>query len=240
MENPWIMLPTRAPYVLGMDKDWVETYQNKLFKSANRKKILSHDQIIFDRMLRTDITPFPYYGNPQEAAVFVLQANPGYDSNWDSNSLTPLILGFDRKNLLHQNDVPLCYTQPDYANWQYNDGKRKVDWYWQRTRQLRERVGWEAVANRLMYLEMFPYRSIKLMRPKTLPPSQQYTFHLLRKALRRNVLVVISRMEKQWLEYIPELKEYKNTILLKNKRNVVLSPGNMSDGSFEKLCATLR
>ncbi|NMC36387.1 hypothetical protein GYA49_05075 [Candidatus Beckwithbacteria bacterium] len=170
----------------------------------------------------------------------VLQANPGHDMKWETNSLSSVILDYDRKNLLHENKIPLCYTQPKTAYWHYDDGRVNQDWYWKRTRTIREVVGWKAVAHKLMYLEMFPYRSIKLRYPKTLPPSQQYTFHLLREGLKRNVWVVITRMENHWLKNVPELINYDQVIRLNSKQNVSLSPGNMQEDCFTSICNALR
>lgn len=240
MNNPWYNLPLTAPYILDSDREWLEQYNQSLLKYANRKADPAiNDKIIRDYSLRTEITPFPYYGDPHQATVMVLQANPGHDLEWETNSLSSLILDYDRKNLLHQNPIPLCYTQPETAYWHYNDGRKNEDWYWKRTRTIREVVGWEAVAKRLMYLEMFPYRSIKLRYPKTLPQSQQYTFHLLREALKRNVWVIITRMENHWLENVPELVNYPRKIHLNSKQNVTLSLGNMGNDNFISLCEAL-
>lgn len=141
---------------------------------------------------------------------------------------------------MHQNKIPLCYTQPATAKWKYNDGSENIDWYWQRTKKIREIVGWEAVAHKLTYLEMFPYRSIKLRYPKKLPPSQQYTFHLLREALKRNVWIIITRMETDWIMNVPELVNYPKLICLHSKQNVTLSPGNMGNEFFNFLCEELK
>lgn len=239
MNNPWIELTEFAPFELPMDSEWISGYRRSLDKWVDRQSDSQASKLLHDYALRTDITPFPYYGNPALAKVIVLQANPGYDPDWETNSLTPLILDLDRKNLLHQNELPLCYTQPEYAYWKYNDGRGNEDWYWKRTRAIREKVGWEAVARGIMYMEAFPYRSIKLMTPRTLPPSQQYTFHLLKEALKRNVWVVMTRMDRYWLENVPELKGYRKLAKLKNRRSVYLSSGNMDKDAFELLCEAL-
>jgi hypothetical protein len=118
MNNPWNSLATQAPYILGIDSDWIRVNQIELAESLVGKKD-SQDRLK-NYSLRTDITPFPYYGNPNTANIFVLQANPGYDPDWESNELSSLILDLDRKNLLHQNKIPLCYTQPKYAEWKYD------------------------------------------------------------------------------------------------------------------------
>lgn len=240
MTNPWHNLPLTEPYILDSDMAWLNQYTQDLTKSVNRKADEAvRDRVLHDYSLRTGITPFPYYGDPNQAAVMVLQANPGYDPDWQTNSQTDFILDYDKKNLLHQNPIPLCYSHPETAYWHYNDGRPNIDWYWKRTRAIREIVGWEAVAHKLMYLEMFPYRSIKLRYPKTLPPSQQYTFHLLREALKRNVWVIITRMENHWLENVPELRIYPYVVRLNSKQNVTLSPRNMGEKQFESICKAL-
>lgn len=241
MNNPWHNLPFTAPYILESDLEWISQYTQGLEKSAGKKTNDSiRSQLLHNYSLRTEITPFPYYGDPHQATVMVLQANPGHDVEWETNSLSSMILEYDRKNLLHQNEIPLCYTHPKTAYWHYNDGRQNEDWYWKRTRTIREIVGWEAVAHKLMYLEMFPYRSIKLRYPKTLPPSQQYTFHLLRKGLKRNAWVIITRVENHWLENVPDLRTYPRVLRLNSKQNVALSPRNLGKDNFMAICDALK
>jgi len=239
MNNPWKALPTVAPYILRSDREWVDQYTRDLEKYVNKKPDAQKEEILHNYSLRTEITPFPYYGDPNQATVMVLQANPGHDPEWQENSLSSLIIDYDKKNLLHQHEIPLCYTQPELAQWQYNDGRHNIDWYWKRTKQLRNKVGWEAVARKLMYMEMFPYRSIKLRYPKSLPPSQEYTFYLLREALKRNIWVVITRMENHWLQNVPALVGYNKIIRLNSKQNVTLSSGNMKSEDFNSLIQAL-
>lgn len=241
MDNPWLKLPQFAPFILDCDKEWVEQYSKSLSRYANKRTDQSsREEILRNYSLRSEITPFPYYGDPDKATVMVLQANPGHDPEWETNSLSSVIFDYDRKNLLHQNKIPLWSTHPDTAYWFYNDGRQNIDWYWKRTRKIREVVGWEAIATKMMYLELFPYRSIKLRYPKALPPSQQYTFYLLRQALKRNIVVILTRMEKQWMENVPELVNYPSLIRLHSQQNVALTPNNMGEENFEKILFALQ
>jgi len=89
-------------------------------------------------------------------------------------------------------------------------------------------------------VELFPYHS-KKYKPlgKTLE-SQEYSFHLVRRALGRGALVIYMRAKKGWLEAVPELRGHERAFGLKNPQNVAVSPGNCPDGWFDEVERTLR
>ncbi len=240
MQNPWINFKKVAPYILDIDQQWVADYENRIQKKVRRKVNKdSIKKIIDNHGLRTEAIPFPYYGNPVTAKVVVLQANPGYDRDFFQWSICADMLELDYQNLTHTPRPALYSMMPQYRQWSYKDGRSGTCWYWKRTKQLREIVGWEAVASGLMYMEMFPYRSIKLLYPEYLPPSQQYTFFLLRQLLAKNVWVVMTRMEHFWLENVPELRNYPNIAKLRSSLNVTLSEKNLGSPSFRAILARL-
>lgn len=167
-----------------------------------------------------------------------MQANPGHDPLKEIDPLKNDIELLNKTNLLHQNKIPLFSFQNMYRTWEYKNGTMGECWYWRRTRELRELAGWQNVANKLMYLELFPYRSKKLFYPKTLPPSQEYTFQLLCEMLDRGVWVIVTRMKKQWLNNVPELETYGRLVSLNSSQNVTLSRRNIGF-HFEEIVDSL-
>lgn len=240
MKNPWNNLQKQSPFMLDIDKQWVDEYEANLQKIAQKKKDNQVSTLLLhNHRLRTDDIPFPYYGNPETAKIVVLQANPGYDVRRLERPYANEILDLDFQNLLHTPNPPLYSMLPKYREWKYKDGKQNVCWYWKRTRQIREIVGWEKVASGIIYFELFPYRSVRLMYPKQLPPSQEYTFHLLRTLLKRNIWVVMTRMDGHWFENVPELKIYPRIARVKNRRSVYLSSNNLGEANFTSIVQSL-
>ena len=86
------------------------------------------------------------------------------------------------------------------------------------------------LATKICCIEYFPYHS-RNYKPlgKTLE-SQLYSFHLVRRAVKRGALVLFMRAKKIWLEAVPELASHDRVFELKNKQNVSVTPGNCPDG----------
>jgi len=241
MRNPWNNLDKKSPFILDIDKQWVEEYEANLQYIAKKKNDEKSVQLLLhNHRLRTDDVPFPYYGNPDSAKIVVLQANPGYDLRRLERPFANEIVDLDYQNLLHKPKPPLYSMLPKYREWTYKDGGHNICWYWKRTRHIREAVGWERVASGIIYLELFPYRSVRLKYPKRLPPSQEYTFYLLRTLLQRNVWVVMTRMDSNWLENVPELKTYSQVAHIKNRRSIYLSPVNLDVNVFHSIEQSLQ
>jgi hypothetical protein len=175
-ENPWLKMTKQTPYILEIDRAWYREYEGNLQKIANKKNKAEKHTILYNHSIRTDNYPFPYYGNPDTAKVIVLQANPGYDIKHNQRPFADDMLELDYQNLLHNPNPPLYSMLPKYREWEYTDKTRNICWYWKKTRAIRDIIGWEKVATNLMYMELFPYRSIRLMYPKTLPPRNNIHF----------------------------------------------------------------
>ncbi len=229
MQNPWINLPTAKPYLLDIDQDWEQDYSRILEKRASKYDPERQKNFLSRYKLHLEEMPIPYYGDPNLATVAILQANPGHDPKEQINPLVDEYLEYNRENLLHKNSRPLYSMSPHFRSWQYKDGTLGKCWYWKRTRELREVGGWEQISKKLIYLEFFPYRSISLFYPKKLPPSQEYTFALLREMIKRNVWIIATRMKSKWIEHVPELSGYERLLSLHSSQNVTLSRKNIGD-----------
>jgi hypothetical protein len=90
-------------------------------------------------------------------------------------------------------------------------------------------------------LEFFPYHSRSFGGPRIGVPSQEYTFHLLREALRRRSHIVVLRSYDRWLGAVPELGKHAARLVhrVSNPRSPSLSPGNLN-ASFCSVCRALQ
>lgn len=242
MKNPWELLSLQPPYVLEIDKKWVQDYQDRIVKRSVRKDTkVEQDEFISRYSLELNAClPFPYYGNPNSAKVLILQANPGVDTLWNIHPYKERILSNDRRNLLHELDIPIPSLSPEQRHWRYNNGQEGHCWYWKRTKEFQDELGWEVVAKSFCYMEFFPYRSISLFYPDTLPPSQQYTFYLLKEFIKKGLPIIVTRMKKKWLEYVPELVNYQYLYTLKSNQNVYLTKKNLGETAYYAIVKSIK
>lgn len=216
MQNPWLNLPTKAPYVLPQDQPSIELHRH------------AKDELRFDTL------PEPYIGGLNNAEVIFLALNPGFrDSDITVNLSHPK---FARANSHNQSD-------PYNSSFYYFDGGFEETggyWWWkQKLKPLQDRgVTEQAIRNKIMFIEYLPYHSKTAGKISNLIiPSQQFTFELVREAIRRDKLIIMMRSETLWVKAVPELKG--KYIMPHNKRNVIISPGNMGQENFDTILQKL-
>jgi hypothetical protein len=83
-------------------------------------------------------------------------------------------------------------------------------------------------------IEYFPYPSKNFGFHKDIP-SQQYSFYLLKEAMKRDALIIQMRAKTKWQKMNPHLRSYHRYYVLKNWQKVVITEGNCPDGYPEIL-----
>jgi hypothetical protein len=106
-------------------------------------------------------------------------------------------------------------------------------------RDLIEVVGIGAVAKKVMCVEHFPYKSTKYKALGATLPSQQYSFEIVREAIRQRKQIVVMRSERIWLESVPALRSYPY-IRLTNNQKPYLSRAQMTEEHFKRILTALR
>jgi hypothetical protein len=72
-------------------------------------------------------------------------------------------------------------------------------------------------------------------------PSQQYSFDLVRRAIKREAVIVLTRGEKRWLKAVPELREYRHLIRLAERQRASISSGNcLPPERYAEIVETIR
>jgi len=221
MDNPWLDLPKKAPFIASCD---VEALKDPEYKLDD---------------LRFDAFPEPYGGNLDTAKVVCLVLNPGFEeADVTTNFDNPYWVREVRANLEHKTELPFLYLSPGVQN----TGGYK--WWTAKTKPL-ERAGVTRndLLLGLMMIEFFPYHSVRYRHNKHYIPSQQYQFHLVREAIRLGKTLIIMRARNVWTEAVPELAAYPY-LELNNPRNVSISRTNLDNkngsGTFDKVVATLK
>ncbi|MCZ7414019.1 hypothetical protein [Streptomyces sp. WMMC897] len=75
--------------------------------------------------------------------------------------------------------------------------------------------------------------------PITLP-SQRHGFRLVRKAIERDAVIVLTRASAQWLVAVPQLADHRHLLRTNSTRNPALSDRNLSHEGWEKVRRALR
>lgn len=220
IDNPWRQLPNSPDYLLEIDREQVTAH--------NRRPGLRHDHRI-----RLEVIPEPFTGQP-EAPVVLLNLNPGFEEADIVNYSPPHRSRMMRAALTHQLDPESAFWHltPEFA------GTGAGRWWTAKLNPLIGKVGRDAVRAGIQVIEYFPYKSKRYKDLKRRLPSQEYGFHLVRKAIDREALIVVMRSYKRWLSAVPEI-ESANVHQLRNPRNVTIGPGN-ADTSFDDIVRRLR
>lgn len=215
MNNPWLDLPTSKPYIARMDEEVVRT----------APKLFSH--------LRLEIPPDPYLGNLDKAEIILLALNPGFTESDFITFQDDEYTKQNRLNLLHRSEPSMYVLDKKF------DFSGGYQWWTRILKKLiTDGVPIEVLGDKLMCLQYFPYHSTTYSHIPQLLPSQQYTFHLLNKAIENGKTIVIMRSRKLWVNAVPTLKHVE-FIELKNPRNPVISPNNMLLSDYNRILSSL-
>jgi hypothetical protein len=218
MRNPWRHLPSKPPFVLPVDRPYVDVF-NRDAKKEYR--------------IERDLLPEPFNGNI-DAPVVVLLLNPGVDRgdfavNADRD-FRKLVVGSLRN------------PSRSRGHWFIgDDGDAPGAKWWRRaTGRLAERVGYARLARGVLTVEYFPYHSVKYSHSSLRLPSQEYTFSLVRRAIQRRAVIVIARGARQWFGAVPQLADHKPLFRLRSWQSTFISPRNLSGrNGFKTLCDAL-
>jgi hypothetical protein len=205
--NPWTNIPSAPPFVLDSDRNIVEAFN----RTAGD-----------DVRIQTRLLPEPYVGRP-DALVVLLLNNPGLGGGEFELHRKPEFIDRVLSCLRQERaDYPNFYLHPRATG----DG---AEWHRRIFKSLILDFGLQAVANAVLDLEYFPYHSRDFPRGVWLP-SQAYTQHLLRTALKRGAAVLVSRGRDMWEAAVPELRNYKHAFYSNSLRNAAVSAGNYPVG----------
>ena len=209
MRNPWFDLPEKAPFLLPIDRPYVEAH-NKLLKqtsnetSARRfnKGIIVDDEQLstYDRVrIHAEAIPEPFSGI-RSAPIVILLANPKLevDPKKRPNAAQAALI---KKGLTSPIGLPFFAISDEFK------GTGAHNWWWPKLEQLCGDVGFDTVANNIQVIELHGYHSLKYMSPMRNFPSQEFQFYLVRQAIERGALIVVPWTVKHWQASVPELMD---------------------------------
>ena len=218
MTNPWTDLPTIAPYVIPQDYQFLK---NIPWKNEDKARY------------RFEMYPVPYIGNPKQAEVYLLSLNPGFKINYKEEIINTEFVEQAKNSLTFTSNPPFYFLDSRFSK---TDGYK---YYYARLRQIIDHVGIEKVSNKIMCVEYFPYHSEVYKHFKSIIPSQEYSFTLVREAMKKNKIIIFQRSKKLWIKEIPELESYP-TLQIKSFRSPYITKKNLGDEGFDRIIKALQ
>jgi hypothetical protein len=216
--NPWLSIQRgRAPYVADVDRDRVILYEGS--KKAQPP----------DLKLITSVVPEPWCGPIRNACVMVLSGNPHWDER--DNSLTAR--AHDEMWLNLSGTRPLFWLDEDLSD---TTGGR---WYRERLlKSVLEDCCVKNVASGLCLVDFVGYRSHRWDSRLRLP-SQEFTVRMVRNAMFRGAVFVVTRGRRPWFSLVPELAEYDKVFFNRSAQMVRISPKNTGGHGYEEVVKAL-
>ncbi len=219
-DNPWLLLPSEAPFVLPSDKAIIEAFNQRVGENSNR---FLHVQ---------NMLPEPFVGDPK-APLLLLSNNPGYAKRSHLRQQSRFMSRMRDDICLRFSTYPFVYLDPDY----HETGR----WWRQKLKHVIQQFGVEVVARSICNVVCFPYVSKRYGHRNCAVPSQQFGFGLVRAAVKRGAVVVLMRtgQENWWIEKVPELRGYSYFLRLRNPQTSAISPNNCYPGDYETIVNTI-
>lgn len=212
--NPWTDIPAEPPYVLPMDQPYIDV--------ANALQSGTSGRLHPQRM------PEPRSG-PRDAPVVILQLNPSFEVNTADQALSPHDDNRLREALRDESAPHIGIA--DRHRWWVNAMAEPIAHFGD---------DHQHVARTVCSIEYFPYPSLNFACAHLRLPSQAYQFRLVREAVARGALIIVTRGWSLWLGAVPELYEARaNVLQTRNPRRVSFSRRNLPDGGYERMISAM-
>jgi hypothetical protein len=219
IENPWLKLPSDAPYVLEIDRKCIERYNEK--KRSRARKI------------DTSLIPEPFIGNPRSAKLVLLNLNPGLAEDDAEAHTRPDLKAAMFLNLRHESQqYPFYPLNPQFEK------TPCAKWWLRITGRLIQGLDVACVAEKLLVIEWFPYHSQESGLPKDrrVCESQQYSCQLVQEMRARGAFMVLLRSQENWAICDKHLSKLP---LPNSRENPVISATNFGEKWFNQMRRSL-
>jgi hypothetical protein len=220
--NMWSALPLDPPYVLAEDRPHVEAWNER--RGAKDERV----------RLQLSVWPEPFLG-PRTAHVVILAQNPAWPGGPPPHVGNARYEAALRGNLSDDSDRHIHMGLQDA--FAATSGK----WWRPRWRVAMERSGltFEDMARKVLAVQSHGYFSERWARLPVTLPSQWFSFDLVRQAVERSAVIVVTRGWKDWTDSVPELQSYDGAMRTKSPRGAYVTPMNLPAGGFERVVDAL-
>ncbi len=226
-DNPWKEISSEKK-ILDIDQDVIEKHNQK-FENNEKRKISIDDY------------PEPFLGNP-DSKIYILLANPGRNIKTESSTIELVKkdglentilknLNHDFKNI----EFPFYFLDPKFKN---HPGAK---WWNEALEKLikNDSSKRKKLSNEIFEVELYGYHSTvcerRLINNKEKLLSSQYSFNLVRKAIKEEKIILLARAIGDWFEKVPELKDYNNCYFIANNRGIKFSRNTISPKAYKEI-----
>lgn len=220
MDNPWLRLPEKPPFVLPEDEELV-------FKFNERRK--EQNQI------PVELPPEPYAGR-KDAPVVLLTRHPSYhplDHIYMCDN-ADFAASMQRTRALEKQDYPFYHLNKKYR------GNPGLEFWEERLEQPLDELGHRTCSQGFLLLQLFPYKTNAQTKDKIFP-SFEFTRTLLLDAIKRNAIVIPMYGKKEWEYYVSKLSSYEKYFTFddKYKRKPIINQKLFPNGKYEQIIAAI-
>lgn len=172
--------------------------------------------------LHVDTPPEPFLG-PLDAPIVLLFLNPGV-----------------AKDGKYDDDLAEAIRTSDKQTRHFYIGRGGNRWWDRLVRPLSDARPGIDLGSSILSIEFFPYRSVSFACSLVRLPSQEFSFSLVRAAVKRNAAIILARGERHWAGAVPELKTECSTFLkMRNPQMASLSEKNLGPAGYRTLLEAL-
>ncbi|MDR3305604.1 MAG: hypothetical protein LBS85_06245 [Clostridiales Family XIII bacterium] len=232
-QNPW---EDMDGFVAKCDKDYIFDLQ-----ASERTE---------QKRLYLDLPPQPFHGNVSRSKMLLLSLNPGIkvQHDYEEQLHNEEFLAENTKCLRRADDAKLFSLNDRFAGTAHNKWWRKC-----LTPKIDQEIHIKLfgsvtkyrdfLENNFSVIEFLGYHSEEapgFIQRNTIP-SQEYSFELVRKAVKEKKTILIMRGKRLWIERVSELEDYPY-LTLSNAQNATVSAKNVKspDGkSWNEVLALL-
>jgi hypothetical protein len=252
-DNVWANLKTSETIIVA-EKD--RKYINDLLNNFNYDSFPKKEKLDFS------VLPLHYIGDIEKSKILVLSLNPGIDEKYkkEYNEREKKGLNFAKKieNNLNFNDPD--FFEFDYYEVEKEGYWKRLRPLFAEEYDEMLRISSKSLENKserlnelkefftriISLVEFFPYHSAKYNeyydklcingKKKDYLPSQLFVFDIIKERINNendDVLIIITRSHKKWIEAIPELATYDCCYILSNPQNPSFKPENIYKKKIE-------
>ena len=176
------------------------------------------------------LAPEPWIGN-LKGNLLVLYANPGA-----TKDNLKRVIQEDHSKVMEKSIMNLNQKNTEYPHFHFDpelSGTEGSKWFESKYKWVLDATSRQAVSRNLVTCELAPYHSVKWKVPKIMPPTQEFTYQIIRDGIERDAVILLARSARVWTQNVPELLKY-NRVYQPNSINASISPNNYPN-SFEKI-----
>lgn len=238
MKNPWLELGQKMldkKFMSKKDKEFVAEGDKESIDKINEKIQNGSSKHKGKYIIDPKILPEPFWGDLENANVYILSGNPGLGDDEIVFNDNPDLVEATRRSIT-QNDPYIVWLDPAKPPIKNGEKIHNGHDYWiKKTKVLREAANPGNL--NICIIEYFPYHSMKISSAmKTIGsdmPSSKFANECIEKAINndnKQPWIVIARCKKEWLDRIEGLKEYgkkSGRVLITRSQQMYLTPRNL-------------